>query len=94
MARYKQVFRDEAKFKNDQTGASAYDPRTMFKIVLLGLSPQVSLVAPQSSRPSASLAVHAFLGKVVQRWFLTSRVVLLSTTRQFARMPTLPPHHN
>jgi hypothetical protein len=35
MARYKQVFRDEAKFKNDQTGASAYDPRTMFKIVLL-----------------------------------------------------------
>jgi transposase len=28
----------DAKFKNDQTGASAYDPRTMFKIVLLAYS--------------------------------------------------------
>jgi transposase len=26
------------KFKNDETGASAYDPRTMFKIVLLAYS--------------------------------------------------------
>jgi transposase len=28
----------DAKFKNDETGASAYDPRTMFKIVLLAYS--------------------------------------------------------
>jgi transposase len=28
----------EAKFRNDQTGASAYDPRVMLKIVLLGYS--------------------------------------------------------
>jgi transposase len=28
----------DTKFKNDETGASAYDPRTMFKIVLLAYS--------------------------------------------------------
>ena len=28
----------DAKFENDQTGASAYDPRVMLKIVLLGYS--------------------------------------------------------
>jgi len=28
----------DAKFKNDETGASAYDPRVMLKIVLLAYS--------------------------------------------------------
>lgn len=30
----------DACFRNDTTGASAYDPRVMLKIVLLGYKPQ------------------------------------------------------
>ena len=33
----------DAQFKNDEVGASAYDPRVMLKIVLLALQPRPHL---------------------------------------------------
>jgi transposase len=42
----------DAKFKNDEVGASAYDPRVMLKIVLLAYSQGLipSRVIEQASR--------------------------------------------
>ena len=40
----------DAKFRNDETGASAYDPRVMLKIVLLA-SGQVGSITPIKGLP-------------------------------------------
>jgi Transposase domain (DUF772) len=45
----------DARFRNDETGASAYDPRVMLKIVLLGYSR--GLIS--SRRIEAAQPVHA-----------------------------------
>ena len=48
----------DAKFRNDEVGASAYDPRVMLKIVLLAYSRGLISSRSIDARLSAQRAVH------------------------------------
>ena len=47
-----------ARFKNDETGASAYDPRMMLKILQLGIAEGSPAVAASSGRSNRTVCTQ------------------------------------